>query len=334
MRTTSISLALLAAVPMIAADYPQAEISNGPIHATVYLPDAKAGYYRGTRFDWSGVIAGLTYKGHTYFGPWFDKRDPQVRDFEYRGSEIVVGPCSGAMGPAEEFSTGGNTLGFNEAAPGGTFIKIGVGVLRRPDAANYDRFRLYEIVDPGKWTVRKGRDWIEFTQQIAGASGYAYVYRKTVRLVKGKPEMLLEHSLTNTGTRDIDATVYDHNFVVLDHQAPGPGLTLSFPFELHAADGPQKALAEIRGNQIVYLKQLEGQERVTATIQGFSASPKDYDIKFENTQTGAAVRVTGDRPVEREALWSIRSNVSVEPFLAIPVARGKETTWTLTYSFN
>jgi hypothetical protein len=312
--------------------HPTAEISNGTLRATVYLPDAKTGYYRGTRFDWSGVIAGVSDQGHKYFGPWFYRRDPKVHDFEYRGSEIVAGPCSGTMGPVEEFSSGGVALGFNEAKPGGTFVQIGVGVLRRPDAAPYDRFRLYEVVDPGKWMVRRGAGWIEFTQRVSDVSGYGYVYRKTLRLVKGQPQMRLEHSLRNTGKRAIEAMVYDHNFVILDGQGPGKDFTVTFPFAIHAGESPDPKLAEIRGNQVMYLKKLEGEERVTATIGGFGASPRDYDIRFANA-TGTGVRVTGDQPLQRISLWSIRSNVSVEPFLAISAAPGKEAAWNLTYTF-
>jgi hypothetical protein len=51
-------------------DVPQAEITNGIIKAKLYLPDAEKGYYRATRFDWSGVMPGLEYKGHQYFDEW------------------------------------------------------------------------------------------------------------------------------------------------------------------------------------------------------------------------------------------------------------------------
>ena len=68
----------------MAADYPQAEISNGLIRAKLYLPDAKAGFYRSTRFDWSGVISSLEFGGHNYYGPWFTKQDAAVRDFIYK----------------------------------------------------------------------------------------------------------------------------------------------------------------------------------------------------------------------------------------------------------
>src|ERR1019366_1116453 len=46
----------LAAATLAAAGFPDAEISNGSVRAKLYLPDARQGYYRATRFDWSGQI--------------------------------------------------------------------------------------------------------------------------------------------------------------------------------------------------------------------------------------------------------------------------------------
>src|SRR3954471_18029394 len=86
-----------------ALDPPKAEISNGQIRAVIYLPDAQAGFYRSTRFDWSGAVASLKYRGHEYYGPWFYKVDPSVRDFEYDDSGVVVAPLSAMVGPAEEY---------------------------------------------------------------------------------------------------------------------------------------------------------------------------------------------------------------------------------------
>jgi len=83
-----------------AADPPNAEITNGEIRAKIYLPDAKNGYYRGTRFDWSGVICSLQYKGHDYYGPWFNKTDPKVHDFVYQGPDIIAGPVARSPAPS------------------------------------------------------------------------------------------------------------------------------------------------------------------------------------------------------------------------------------------
>jgi hypothetical protein len=113
------------------ADSPQAEITNGQVRVKLYLPDAKKGFYRATRFDWSGVVASLVFGGHEYYGRWFDRVDPNIHDFGYEGHGVVASPCAAITGPVEEFQTNGTALGWNEAEIGGNFIKIGVGVLRR-----------------------------------------------------------------------------------------------------------------------------------------------------------------------------------------------------------
>jgi hypothetical protein len=313
-----------------AADHPSAAIANGQIRARIYLPDARNGYYRGTRFDWSGVIYSLQYQGHEYYGPWFQKMDPKVRDFVYVGPDIVAGPCSAITGPVDEF----RPLGWEAAKPGGVFIKIGVGALRKPDDGKYDNYKLYEIADQGKWAIRKRSDSIEFTQTLADpVSGYGYVYRKTLRLAKGRPEMALEHSLKNTGTRAIETTTYNHNFLVLDRQPPGAGMVITVPFQIQSGRPPNKELAEIRGNQIVYLKTLEGRDVVTTPLQGFGDSPADSEIRIESAKAGAGMRIVADRPLASEALWSIRSTVSMEPFTALSIAPNAEFTWKSTYTY-
>src|SRR5215813_258708 len=188
-----------------AADPPHVEISNPHIKAKLHLPDAKNGFYRATRFDWSGIISSLEYHGHNFYGPWFTQYDPAVRDFIYKGSDIVVGAASGVTGPADEFQ---KPLGYETAKPGDTFVKVGVGVLRKPDNGSYAFFKNFEIVDPGKWNVRRGKDYVEFTQELNDpATGYGYTYRKTVRLASDKPEMTIEHDLRNTGRMPIHTNV-------------------------------------------------------------------------------------------------------------------------------
>jgi hypothetical protein len=105
-RLTTAICGLLAAAPYLAAPRSQdagtrstslseARISNGLITAKIYLPDAKTGFYRSTRFDWSGMISSLEFNGHQYYGPWFTASDPSVRDFVYRGADIVVSSWKG-----------------------------------------------------------------------------------------------------------------------------------------------------------------------------------------------------------------------------------------------
>lgn len=300
-------------------DFPQAVISNGQVRARLYLPDAEKGYYRATRFDWSGVIASLEYQGHNYFGVWFPKYDPKLHD--------------SISGPVEEYRTGESGLGYEEAKAGETFVRIGVGFLRKPEEAKFQQFRTYEIVDGGKWTVRTAPDAVEF-EQVLGESGspYAYLYRKTVRLVKDQPRMVIEHWLKNTGRKVIETNVYNHNFFVIDGQTTGPDLVVRFPFELKAT-ADLKDFAEVRGKELTYLKVLEPGQSVYTLLEGYGDTAKDFDIRVENRKTGAGVRVTGDRPLWKVAFWSIPTVLSPEAYVNLKVEPGSEAAWRLTYDF-
>lgn len=321
---------LIAGVCVGAASAPEEEIGNRSINLRLFLPDAKTGYYRGTRFDWSGVIGSVEYAGHNYYPRWYQRMEPSVKDFIYDGPDIVAGPCTAITGPAEEFGV----LGFDDAKAGGTFVKIGVGVLRKPDDANYSAYRLYPIQDGGKWSVTRKPDSIEFRQELADAStGCAYVYQRNVSVVGDQPRLVLNHSLRNTGKRVINTTVYNHNFLYLDKQAPGPDFLLAFPFTIRTSQPAASGLAEIRENQITFSKRLVDQERVYLDIRGFGAEAKDYDIRIENRRVGAGVRITGDRPLSRLALWAIRAPLSIEPFITLNIEPGNEFTWRITYEY-
>ncbi len=331
---TALVVSLGAGLWASAASAPEAEIGQGPVRARVYLPDASAGFYRGTRFDWSGVIGGLEYAGHNYYPQWFQRSDPSVHDFVYDGADIVAGPCTAITGPAEEFSTNGKGLGFDQAGPGETFIKIGVGVLRRPDDRPYDPYRLYPIQDGGRWTVTRKPGAIEFRQELADpGTGYAYEYRKTVSMATDRAEMVLDHGLRNTGKRAIQTSVYNHNFLYLDRQAPGPDCTLTVPFTLRPSRPPTTSLAEVRENRLSFRKTLTGEDRVYMEIQGFGAESKDYDFRVEDRRVGAGLRITGDRPLSKIALWVIRAPLSVEPFIDMNIEPGGEFTWRIKYEF-
>lgn len=303
-----------------AAEFPQADISNGLIHAKLYLPDGEKGYYRATRFDWSGSIASLEWKGHNYFGVWFARYDPKLND--------------SITGPVEEYRTGISALGYDEAKAGGTFIRIGVGVLRKPDDTPFGQFKTYDIVDGGKWTVHTTEDSVEFTHELRDASsGYAYLYRKTVRLVKGEPRMVIEHSLKNTGTRTIETNVYNHAFFMLDGQPTGPDITVKFPFAAKAA-GDMRGLARIEGNELHYVKELEARAPgASGELTGFGSSPRDFDIRVENRKSGAGVRLTGDQPLFRIFFWSTRATVCPEAYVNMKIDPGQDSHWNLNYEF-
>jgi hypothetical protein len=315
-------LIIAAATALAAADeYPEATISNGLITAKLHLPSAEKGYYRGTRFDWSGQISSLKWNGHEYFGMWRERSEPLVHD--------------AIMGPVEEFVTDGDSsVGYSDAKPGEPFIRIGVGAVRKPEnEPAYRRFHIYDIVDPGKWTIKPKKDWIQFVHELPDTNGYAYRYTKTIRLMPGKPEMEIRHTLENRGTKPIQTNQYNHNFFVIDGQPTGPGFTVTFPFELKKTSEPRGDAGKIGPNSIEYLRDLNDKETFFATFEGSGGKAEGYDIRVENRNTGAGVRITGDQPITKVIYWSIRSTLSPEPYIYLDVPPGAKKNWNLLYRF-
>jgi hypothetical protein len=305
---------------------PHKDISNGIVSAKVYLP-GEGGFYRGTRFDRAGVVAHATYKGTDYGQYWFGSYSPMVHDFAWRDHQVTVSTASGAAGPAEEFTA----IGFDQAGVGGKFLKVGVGILKR-DTQDYDFVHTYPVLDEGKRGSSANKTSVRLTQDLNDKdTGWGYHYVKTVRLVPGKAEMVIEHVLTNTGTKPIETSVYCHNFLSL---SPGnENVALTAPFDLKADKPLQPDAASVNGHTMKYLRAVKEGESVTSPISGFGTSASDYDFKVVNTATGFGQRIRADQPLARINFWSIKAIFSWEPYIAISLKPGETKRWTYTYDY-
>ena len=298
------------------AEPSQVTLSNGLITSTLYPPDTAQGYYRGTRFDWAGAFKNLNYNGHSYIEQWFQNYDPKAHD--------------AINGPAEEFTP----LGFTEDKPGNTFVKIGVGVLRKADDEPYAFANTYAIVNYGKRSIKKRSDQLEFTHELTAPDGYAYRYTKTVKLTRGKPELVLEHRLKNTGQKVIETSVYDHNFWIIDQQPTGPTVAIRFPFAITGEGKGFGTAIVAQDKALTYTRNLDKREQVySAGLQGFGPTADSYDIRIENLKTGAGVHATGDQPLEKLVYWACSTTSCPEPYIRLKAAPGEEVTWKITYVF-
>ena len=313
-----------AATLPVPLDAPSVTIRNEKIAAKIYLIDPEKGFYRGQRFDQAGVVGKLTLGSTGFYGPWFDRISTEDTGYPYTSEGVVVDQASAISGPVEEFAP----VGFDEAQPGETFLKIGVGRLRKPDHRDYDHARHYELVDAGKRSTVMTASSVSFAQDVA----QGFHYEKTLRLVPGKAQMRIEHVLTNTSARPLDTNVYDHNFLNL---GPGNGdVAVTFPFAITPDIAPNPELARIEGNRFVFVRPLKGDERVAFLMSGFGDKAKDYDILVENRKTGASVRVQGDDRLVRLYTWSIRTTTAFEPFVGIQLNPGETKRWAYTYTYQ
>lgn len=300
---------LLTVVGSAAQEAPSVKLANKTVQATVLLPESAHGYYRGTRFDWSGVISSLRVHlpngTHELFGKWFEKYEPTLHD--------------AIQGPVEEFGE----IGYAAAPVGGKFLKPGVGWLQRADDKPYDHFRTYPVADGGSWKVDAKVDSITFEQTLAGT----YLYRKVLRLAGDG--FSIAHELTNLGKSVLETDVYDHNFYMLDGRKTGPEFVVRFPFSPHADRDIPGLL--VQGRELRYAAELEAGKSTYGVFSGFGESSKEYDIRVENRTAGFGVRQVGDQPISKLVFWSIRTTVCPEAYVRLSVKSGETARWKITY---
>ena len=299
------------------SEYPKIELDNGEIRVSIYLPDPVQGYYRGARFDWSGIIEHVDTARHRFYSPVHPVHDPHCHD--------------AVSGPAEEFGMF-TPMGFDEAGPGESFVKIGVGLLRRSEDSEYLFNGDYEIIRPGEWDIESGSDRVNFFQDFVGERGWAYRYLKTIRLLPGVPELVIAHRLENSGEKAINLDNYNHNFTLIDGHPYGPDYRVEFPFAttipIHINNR-----AWFRDNAIEVPEPLGDGSLWIPLFEG--AGRVDYNrATIEHLPSGAAVEFTGDAPVTRMVFWAIERAACPEPFIRLRLAPGQSKEWSSRYRYR
>lgn len=295
--------------------YPEVEISNGIIKANLYLPDAENGYYKGTRFDWSGVISNLEFNEHTYFGQWFDTDKAP--------------PFAPIMGPVEAYAP----VNYNNAPVGESFVKIGVGALRKTSNENYSDFKNYEIVNPGKRSVKVKGNEVKFTHML-NTDKVSYQYTKTIRLIEHEQKMVISHVLKNTGKMQIKTFGFNHNFLVIDNQRIGKDFEMVFPVKVTGTGRGSGDVFDIVDKRLVFKRDIVGDESIAIKhLEGLNNNFDNFDVRIHNAKTGAGVKITGDQPLSRFRLWGTATTICPETYIDIKVAPGETYSWSYFYEF-
>jgi len=292
--------------------YSRVWLTNGTLTIMAYEPDATAGYYRSCRFDWAGIVAKAKIPGHTFFTEWKTPHDPMDTE--------------GILGPAEEFGMD-LPLGYNEVGSGGTFLKIGVGVLQR-NSSSYFFGNNYTIADPGAWQITRGNRWIEFRHDVPTVRSWDYSYTK--RLTLNNDTLIIAHTFTNTGTAAIATQVYSHNFIIIDDIDIGSGYaaTLGFPPTVQPGASNMTTYTSIQGNVISMTRTLIGATSIWAVLTGYGSSASQNTATVRNATAAASVTFIGDLPLVKYQIWGTQHALSPEPFVDLSVAAGASKSWT------
>jgi len=312
------------------AKCPHLKLANAKLKLTVATPDAESGLYRGSRFDWSGLVVAAEHDGHSFFAPWKLKHDPRSHE--------------GIWGTAEEFSMD-DPPGFDEVAACGVFYKIGIGELEKKETTQkseqtgraepmpYGFWRNHRIVRAGAWTVTRGDGWVQFVQAFTGKRGWGWQYTKRIELAAGAAGFTIRRTLKNTGTKKIDTTHYCHNFTIIDGQTVGPAYRIGLSFDARPAE-QKGAPAKVGGRRIAVLEELTRGKTVWMSLAGLTGRPTDGHVVIENVKTGAAMEISGGSRLAELRFWAHGRAACPEPFVAVRLAPGESMRWHNTYTFR
>jgi hypothetical protein len=316
-------------VPGWLRQYPHAILSSGGACAMVMLPDARGGFYRASRFEWSGMVARVACGRHEYFGPWRIPHDP--RCYEH------------GIGTAEEFGLECTPPGFRQADVNDTFLKIGVGLLRKTpmhqreypeDNGEYSFRESYPLAGRPTWEVATGQEWVSFEQQASSGRGHAYSYRKQVELsCGGACELRISRVLRNIGAERLQTRHYGHNFISIDDAMVGPCYRVELPFTAQVAE--IGGGAAVRGRRVEFACLMPPRVPAWARLTGFDRGDARHNqARVSNTRTGGWVSVATDVAPCMYNFFAERTAVCPEGFVQIDLPPGREMNWNTVYTFG
>jgi hypothetical protein len=281
--------------------------------------------YRGSRFDWTAFITQISLDGkHSFCVP----------------ESLQPGLGSGGWGLCNEFGID-QPIGYDEAAPGQPFPKLGIGLLARPDAAPYNFGRPHVIAQPFPIHVDATPQQVRFTVEPVDCRGYAGRLTKTVS-VKGN-ELRTDYRLDNTGTRPLQTVEYCHNFVAVDRQPVGPVYELRLPV-LVETESPAQVFAnvdeetvrrimgvlDIAGDRITWRE--KPQTSFYCRIASYTRTDQPQ-WELVHQPSGAGLREFDDFMPVRIALWGTDHVISPEIFVGVDVQPGQTQAWSRRWEF-
>lgn len=236
-------------------------------------------------------------------------------------------PFSGEGFP-DEFE---KPVGYDEAAVGGEFLKIGIGIERKTNDGPYTNHDRHPVRRRGLTEVRRDGARATFTQRC-GVNGYAYAYRKTVRLEGEK--IVVEHLLENVGEKPFETLWYSHAFLPnADRQA----VTLHIPAAYAIFIG-KEYVADAGDSDV--MRECKQYRLPSSALCGggaclrFSRAGEGQNEQVVTVGDRERYRAESDCAADEIQLFANDRIVSAEPKIDIRLDAGKTRAWTASYIFG
>lgn len=270
--------------------------------------------YLSSRFDRTGKVLQLTYKGITLAS---QEKLPSKMDKH----------CG--MGFFNEFGIE-SPLGFEEAEVDGRFLKIGVGSVLKEEET-YDFLKPY-WVNPMSFQLFSLDDEVNFRCVSEELHGYAYDLSKTIRVLSTGFE--IDYCLKNCGDKPIVTSEYNHNFIGINQRLIGPEYSVHFESaidqEVFKEYVDNESLIEINSGEISF-KGTPKEDFFISRIMGIDGKVfNSWSLK--NEFLGLTISEVLEGPSMGVNCWGWGHVISPEIFVAINIEAGETQSWKRVYN--
>lgn len=295
---------------------PSSLLHNRYLELRVAHPDSHSGFYRGTRYDPSGMILMARVGENTFFAP------PAQAETSGRTPSNLPAGFTFEFSPADPPD-------YLRAFEGQPFLKIGVGVLAKGELVAYQPDQPYALLEGGTWRTFVDKESLEFEHRLDHDSGWGYDYQKKLILLKNESGFRIICRLTNTGKREIDTLVDLHSLIQLPKGTAGPGLRVITPFSPLIPNQPGSILLD--GLQIT-LAGRPTHEPLKFELEGY-AGVSDQKIGILSSDLDSGIEVHAQTPAQKICLTIDRDRISPAFTFPIRLKSGDVTVWELTCRF-
>ena len=265
------------------------------------------------RFDWTGKIAALKYKGAILSG---------YEDINRKNSPHL------GQGFYNEFGIN-SPLGYYDAEIGDWFHKIGVGLLKKAETEY--KFDKHYMIKPSQFDVDAQVDCVRIRCRSASHNGYSYILDKDISLTPSG--FVISYQLNNNGEKAIVTNEYNHNFIMVNQSLVATDYLLQFPFNI----APERMEENVNPEGIVeigkrHLRLMDHprQPFFFSNISGGDVVSSEWSLL--NSKSGIAISEQGDFPTNSINLWGAIGVISPELFVTLNVQPGNRKKWSRTYT--
>ena len=228
------------------------------------------------------------------------------------------------------------------AKEGEWFQKPGVGLIKQTaDFQKFNIFGTYEAQFAPVEIFKKRKTTVGFFQKGIPCNGYCVDIKKTFHLQNN--QLILEIEAINTGSKELELSEYQHNFLSLDNLPVGPGYILELPCDENVAqlenatlrwgdEFPMPSIVSVKGSTVSWTAIADNRVLYHESYNIKNKAP--YHWRLSHKQSSLSVKEEVSFFPSMLIVWSVEHCICAEFYHTVKLMPGECTHWTRTWTFK